>query len=166
VLLSREPGLGPDLGRYEQAVRAEVRRILSLIQAAGAVPALSVYLCSNRTITRLNSRWFGKSGATNVISFQAPDLRARIRTFGPVPLRRGSLRSYAGGRSGEMFLGDLAISLQRARTESRRAGMDAADWTAALAHHGLMHILGYSHRTMPPRGRDSVAGKAAKRRLK
>jgi len=151
VLVSREPGLGPGLARHEKAVRLEVMRVLRLVRAAGVTPALSVYLCSNRTIARLNRRWFGKSGATNVISFQSPALKARIRARGPVPLRRGSLRGYGAGGPAELPLGDLAISIERARAESCGAGVDSVDWTAALAHHGLMHILGYSHGTMPPR---------------
>jgi probable rRNA maturation factor len=153
VLVSRDAGLGRDTSRYERAVKAEAGGILSLIRSSSVMPALSIYLCSDRSIARLNRRWLGKTGATNVISFQSPDLRARTAVRGPVPLRRGSLRGFAGSRSGELFLGDLAISLERARKEALRAGLDPVDWTAALAHHGLMHILGYSHRSMPPRRR-------------
>jgi probable rRNA maturation factor len=161
VLVSREPGLGPGVERHERALRAEVQGILTLVQAAGIIPELSVWLCTSRTIRRLNRRWFGKAGATNVISFQAPDLRAGTRNRGPVPLRRGSLRGYGSRRPGRMFLGDLAISLERARAEAGRAGMDPVDWTAALAHHGLMHILGYGHGNMPPRRRRAIGPEAS-----
>ncbi|MFH1436030.1 MAG: rRNA maturation RNase YbeY [Pseudomonadota bacterium] len=130
-------------------MRREIRLVLSTIRARRAAPLVTVYLCSNRTIRRLNRQWFGKDRATNVISFRAPAVHQAVRKHGPVPVRKAGLSRYASGGSGQVFLGDMAISVERTLTEAGRAGVSASRWAGHLARHGLMHLLGYSHKTMP-----------------
>jgi len=148
VLVSSDPALAIALRRRERAALNTVRRILGMLQGGGVVAVLSVRFCTNASIRTLNRRWFGRAGATNVISFTSPALHASVAARGPVPLRAGALGRRLRGLGGEVFLGDIALSLERADAEARAAGLDPGEWAAALLVHGLLHLLGYTHRTM------------------
>ena len=71
-------------------------------------------------LRRLNRQFRGKDYATDVLSFPAT-----------LP---GSL-------------GDLAISLARARSQARAFGHPPEDELRILMLHGLLHLLGYDHET-------------------
>jgi probable rRNA maturation factor len=73
---------------------------------------------------RLNRDFRGKDYATDVLSFPAA---------GP------------SGRAGR--LGDLAISIQRARAQARQFGHGAEEEIRILMLHGLLHLLGMDHET-------------------
>lgn len=45
------------------------------------------------------------------------------------------------------FLGDVAISSQRARMQARRFGHSTEDEMRILMLHGVLHLLGYDHET-------------------
>jgi probable rRNA maturation factor len=45
----------------------------------------------------------------------------------------------------EDWLGDIVISLPRARRQAREAGHPVNDEVRLLAVHGLLHLLGYDH---------------------
>ena len=149
ILVHEDPLLQINTDSCRRALRREIRLVLNTIRARRAAPLVTVYLCTNRTIRRLNRQWFGRDRATNVISFQTPALHQAVKTLGPVPVRKAGLSKYAGGGSGHVFLGDMAISVERTLTEAKRAGVSASRWAGHLARHGLMHLLGYSHKTMP-----------------
>ncbi|HEV2446461.1 MAG TPA: rRNA maturation RNase YbeY [Candidatus Sulfopaludibacter sp.] len=70
-------------------------------------------------LRRLNRDFRGKDYATDVLSF-------------PTPGRR---------------LGDLAVSLARARAQARDFGHSAEAEIRILLLHGLLHLLGYDHET-------------------
>ena len=149
ILLSIDPALGQSRGGYARSIKAEASEVLRRIQAPGIVPVVSLLACSDRVIRKLNRRWLGKDRPTNVISFQSPEMSAAVKRLGPVPLRKGAIAGHLRGRRGEVFLGDIAVSVERAAAEAGRAGMDARERIARLVFHGIMHILGYTHRTMP-----------------
>ncbi len=72
---------------------------------------------------RLNREFRGQDQATDVLSFPA----------GPGPATAGS------------HLGDLAISIQRARAQARRFGHEAEEEVRILMLHGLLHLMGMDH---------------------
>ena len=90
---------------------------------------LSILLTDNRRIAALNKKCFGKDGPTNVISF-----------------------SYADGFQDEV-LGDLVISVERARQEAEQADMPFYERLFALVIHGLLHVLGFDHEKGGPEAR-------------
>ncbi len=149
ILLTVDPDLEPPSVGCARVLRARAREVLRRIQAPGVVPVVSLLACSDRAIRRLNGRWLGKDRPTNVISFQSPEMSAAVKRLGPVPLRMGALGKHFGGRRGEIFIGDIAVGVERAAAEAGRAGMDVRERIAGLVFHGLMHVLGYTHRTMP-----------------
>jgi probable rRNA maturation factor len=66
----------------------------------------------------LNRRFRGKKGTTDVLSFPAGEPRA---------------------------LGDIAISLGRAREQAREYGHSIEDEIRILLLHGVLHLMGYDH---------------------
>lgn len=52
----------------------------------------------------------------------------------------------AGPHSGEL-LGDIAISVETADRQARRRGVTLSQEVAALAVHGVLHLLGFEDRT-------------------
>ena len=70
-------------------------------------------------LRRLNHQFRGKDDATDVLSFP---------TSGP-------------------RLGDLAVSLARARVQAREFSHSAEDEIRILLLHGVLHLLGYDHET-------------------
>jgi len=88
---------------------------------------LSVLLCRDLEITKLNRKYFGKNRPTNVISF---------------PMDRGQ---PGEGPDGPGLLGDVAISSETAAREARDAGLCMRERTAQLLIHGILHLVGYDH---------------------
>ena len=82
---------------------------------------LSILFVDNKKITELNKRFFHKDYPTNVISF-----------------------SYMDGLSSEV-MGDIVISLERAREEAESLSIPSYEWLFALIIHGVLHILGFDH---------------------
>lgn len=49
-----------------------------------------------------------------------------------------------GGPSSEI-IGDIVISVERAREEAESLSIPFYEWLFALIVHGIVHILGYDH---------------------
>jgi probable rRNA maturation factor len=86
---------------------------------------VTVCLISDAAIARLNRRYRGKSGPTDVLSFPA----------------NGGKR---GGEHGE-YAGDIAISPAAARRNARRNSRSLPAELRALILHGMLHLAGYDH---------------------
>ena len=69
----------------------------------------------------LNAQFRGKNYATDVLSF--PALNA----------------------AGDQPLGDIAISLQRARAQARELATPSKTKSASCMLHGVLHLLGMDH---------------------
>jgi rRNA maturation RNase YbeY len=82
---------------------------------------LSILLTNNEKIRRYNKELFGRDRPTNVISF-----------------------SYADGFPCEV-VGDLIVSVERAKEEAEAAGIPLYERLFALIIHGLLHVLGFDH---------------------
>jgi probable rRNA maturation factor len=87
---------------------------------------LSVVLCDDRTIRRLNRQYRGENRSTDVLSFS---------------MLEGE--SIAGHRQ---LLGDIVISLPTAARQAAARRVEPLDEVAALLAHGLLHLLGFDHR--------------------
>jgi probable rRNA maturation factor len=85
---------------------------------------LSITFVGRATMSRLNRRYLGHHGATDVISFGL----ARVG-------RRGAV------------VGDVYICAEVARDNARRQGITAGEELLRLVVHGTLHVLGYDHPT-------------------
>jgi probable rRNA maturation factor len=119
--------------------------MLALLELEAA--ELSVVLCDDVFIHDLNRRFADEDHATDVLAF------ATMETPGPHPneLRSpGNPGPHPGSRAAGL-LGDVVISLETAARQaaSRRAPVE--DEVRLLLAHGLLHLLGYDHRTAAER---------------
>lgn len=84
---------------------------------------LEVALVDDRTIARLNRRFLGHRGPTDVLTFPG------------------------GRRLGDPALGEVVISVERARVQARQARWPVRREVALLLIHGVLHLRGYDDRT-------------------
>jgi len=88
-----------------------------------------VVISDDAALRDLNARFRGIDAPTDVLSF-ADDTR------GP----------FAGGSSNfPRYLGDIVISIDRAREQAEVAGGTLAQELQLLTVHGVLHLLGYDH---------------------
>ncbi|MDH3202939.1 MAG: rRNA maturation RNase YbeY [Myxococcales bacterium] len=116
--LKRRSVRHPDL-----AWRAE-----AMLRALGREDAeLSILLCDDATIRKLNRRYRQIDKATDVLAF---------------PMGDGPESSVGPG-----LLGDVVISVPTATRQARRHDRPIIDEVTYLLAHGLLHLLGYDHGT-------------------
>lgn len=98
------------------------------LKQAGALARaeLSIVLTSDRRLQELNLQHLAIDAPTDVLSFTAEE---------------------TDPDTGETYLGDILISLQRAQAQSESGGHDLQDELQLLAVHGVLHLLGYDHAT-------------------
>ncbi len=88
-----------------------------------------VVVSDDETLRDLNRRFRNTNRPTDVLSF-AND------TKGP----------FAGGVGGfPRYLGDVVISIERARAQAEAAGGMLDEELQLLTVHGVLHLLGYDH---------------------
>jgi probable rRNA maturation factor len=123
VLVSRKELPSTPIGSPALKRRAE-----QMLQALRMPEAeLSILLCDDRTIHQLNRRHRRKNKPTDVLAFA---------------LREGRVLPGAGG-----LLGDVVISLDTAARQAKQLKRSLWDEVTFLLAHGLLHLVGYDHRT-------------------
>ena len=108
-----------DGGRW----RAFGERALKVVPAEGA--GATVAFVSDRAMRALNSRWRGKRGTTDVLSFPS----------GQEEFEKGEGAS----------LGDVVVSVEQAARQADQHGLGLETEVAQLILHGLLHLCGYDH---------------------
>ncbi len=106
-------------------VRRRAERMLAALRMEEA--ELSVLLCDDATIAELNRDYRRKDRPTDVLAF--------------------AMREGEGGALHPTLLGDVVVSVETARRQAAEHGRSVADEITFLLAHGLLHLLGYDHRT-------------------
>src|SRR5438270_6522940 len=88
-------------------------------------------LTGDQHLREYNRRYRGLDEPTDVLAFAAREQPTDERFQAPPGT--------------EAWLGDIVISLTRARQQAREAGHPIDDEVRLLAVHGLLHLLGYDH---------------------
>ncbi|HEY1266212.1 MAG TPA: rRNA maturation RNase YbeY [Candidatus Binatia bacterium] len=88
---------------------------------------LSLALVGNAAIARLNKKYRKKPKPTDVLSFPAE----------------------TGGNGEPSLLGDVVISIDKARAQAQAGGWTLAQEIDRLLIHGIVHLLGYDHERSP-----------------
>jgi len=131
MVVNRQRGIAVAVGPLEEFV-GRARRALHFPK-----DGVTVCLVSDAAIARLNRRYRGKSGPTDVLSFPAQGRRGSSRTAS-----RGPARSIQAG-----YVGDIAISPAAARRNARRDSRSLTEELRVLILHGMLHLAGYDHET-------------------
>jgi probable rRNA maturation factor len=105
----------------------EIRRAARRILAELALPdaELSILLVDDVQIQELNRRYLHRDKPTNVLAF---------------PMSKGAYSTLH-----PHLLGDLAISVETARRQSNRFGLNPTQMLILLMVHGILHLNGYEH---------------------
>lgn len=107
--------------------------------------SVSVTLCDNAYIKKLNKKYRGVDRHTDVLSF---------------PLYEDGDFSDAFVL-GEAELGDIVISVERAKEQAKELGHGFIREAAFLAVHSTLHLLGYDHEKSPEDEEDQCARQRA-----
>lgn len=114
-------------GRGGRTEAAASRKLLAALRTATRrrQSGLTLLLTSDREVRRLNRRFLGHDRTTDVLSFPS-----------------------GGDREpGAPYLGEIAVSVPRARAQARRARWPLRSEMALLLTHGYLHLLGHDHET-------------------
>ncbi len=119
-------------GTRDQRLLAATRRLVRQLDREFKSPAIavSVIFVNDRYIQDLNRRYRRRDRPTDVLSFKLQPL---------VPNRQPSLP-----------LGEVYVSRDTARQQARRYGVGYHDELQRLILHGVLHLLGLTHRQMEP----------------
>ena len=117
---------GVDLSALKQVLESGAR-LLAVAPDSVAV----VTLTSNAHIQEYNRRYRHLDEPTDVLAFAAQEKPTDQRFQAPPGT--------------EHWLGDIVISLERARSQASAAGHSLDQEVRMLAVHGFLHLLGYDH---------------------
>lgn len=96
----------------------------ALIRAWEKDADLTIAIGGDVKVQKLNRQFRGESRATDVLSFPSEEIDAE---------------------SGSRYLGDVIISLPRARAQAKKGKHSLDEELQLLAVHGVLHLLGYDH---------------------
>ena len=99
----------------KEEVRYTAARVLELENSKSK--DINIIFTGNRQIRKLKKRYFGINTVTDVISFNMDD----------------------------HLLGEIYISLPRARAQANENGISIKTEVKRLIIHGVLHLLGYDH---------------------
>jgi probable rRNA maturation factor len=120
---------GPHHGIGRTAVRSWAERMLRALDLDRA--EVSILLTDDAAIRVLNRAYRGEDRPTDVLAF------AMREGDGPGP----------ADASPTEILGDVVISVPTAARQAKRARRTLPAEIAMLLAHGLLHLLGFDHRT-------------------
>ncbi|WP_298706312.1 rRNA maturation RNase YbeY [uncultured Veillonella sp.] len=126
VTISYMEGMSPNPDN--EAIIMKVCGEVSRVYGLGNEEELSVLLCDNAYIHKLNKEYRQIDRPTDVLSFALNEGEDN-----------GELESH--------LLGDLIISLERTAEQAEEYGHPFERELAYLTVHGCLHILGYDHMT-------------------
>ncbi|MGG3889297.1 rRNA maturation RNase YbeY [Metabacillus fastidiosus] len=121
----------------EELTEEEISKVEKLLQFAAEMEAveqdteLSVTFVSNERIQEINKEYRDKDQPTDVISFALEEMG------------EGELEII--GLDMPTVLGDIIISIPRAREQADEYGHTFLRELGFLAVHGFLHLLGYDH---------------------
>lgn len=104
-----------------------MKKVAKTILADFSLPdaEVSISLVDDGRIQELNRRYLGRDKPTNVLAFS---------------MREGEFASLH-----PQLLGDVVISVDTARRQSNRFGLNETEMVILLMIHGILHLLGYDH---------------------
>lgn len=111
---------------FDRLIDSNYKTRDTVIQDVGGFESieLSVLLCNDEFIRKLNKEWRDEDHATDVLSMSdhVPELKLPI-----------------------LMLGDVVISVETAARQAEERGHTLIDEIRILMVHGLLHLLGFDH---------------------
>lgn len=129
---------GIELGEtMREAMRGAVHKAIE----NECLPGCEIYVsvAGNAYVHKLNRDFRNVDRPTDVLSFPAYELHGPIAAA----LKGGLKPEYT--EEGQIVLGDICISLEKAREQANEYGNTLAEEMCFLAVHGALHLMGYDH---------------------
>ncbi|HET6846915.1 MAG TPA: rRNA maturation RNase YbeY [Anaerolineales bacterium] len=118
------------LGVKDYVIIDAAETTMKLEDANGEV---TVLLTDDAKLRELNRQYLGVDAPTDVLSFPSGD---------------------ADPETGKTYLGDVVISVPRAKAQAAASGHKLEAEVQLLVIHGVLHLLGYDH--AEPRGKSAM----------
>lgn len=134
VLENQEIQLGEECIRQINAVAARAAALEGVPDASA-----NIVIADDDYLHELNWKFRQIDRATDVLSFPANELSAPIGQA----IEAGA--DLERGEEGELFLGDIFISLDHAAVQAEEYGNTLEQELCFLAVHGMLHLMGYDH---------------------
>jgi probable rRNA maturation factor len=130
--MSSPEGSSVTFRRVPQSLRrAPIARFAKILQKEVVKNrSFDILITGDAELRRLNRDFRGKDHPTDVLSFPAEPYPSEPRPSGSAP-----------------HLGDIAISLGRARAQAREFGHALEQEIQVLMLHGVLHLAGHDHET-------------------
>ncbi|WP_102274523.1 rRNA maturation RNase YbeY [Cytobacillus massiliigabonensis] len=123
-----------ELSEEETAFIEELLNFAAAFEKVEAESEVSITFVSNEKIKEINKEYRNKDSVTDVISFAMEEM--------------GEGEIELIGLDMPRVLGDIVISVSRAREQANEYGHTFTRELGFLAVHGFLHLLGYDHETM------------------
>ncbi len=123
----------------ERGAKLLIRRVLRICYSLFGPDinaAVEVSFCSDEQIRRVNNEKRGVDRPTDVLSFPMFDFHHGSAPAAP---------DLISPDTGRIMLGDLLLSLERAREQAEEYGHSVRREYAYLCVHGLLHLIGFDH---------------------
>lgn len=130
--------ISADVPGVDEGMRSFIRKVIRTALAAEGVNLpceVSVLVTSDAGIHQVNLDMRGVDAPTDVLSFPMFEL-----TPGDKPPE-----ADADPATGLVPLGDMCLSLERAKAQAKEYGHSNRRELAYLAVHSVLHLLGYDH---------------------
>ena len=115
-------------------------------EGVGEPAEVSLLFVDEDAITKLNERFMGKQGSTDVLSFPIEDEFIPSGRF-PDAGTPGPGMDDDEPESPVLLLGDVVVCPAVAARNAVDHGESLADEMALLVVHGVLHLLGWDHQT-------------------
>ncbi|MED3571583.1 rRNA maturation RNase YbeY [Cytobacillus praedii] len=122
-----------ELSEKEAAYIGELLNFAAVHEKIEAESEVSITFVSNEKIKEINKEYRKKDSVTDVISFAMEEM--------------GEGEMELIGLEMPRVLGDIVISVSRAREQAEEYGHTIMRELGFLAVHGFLHLLGYDHET-------------------
>lgn len=150
---------------YETIIQKTITESLAFVSCPYETD-ISVTLTDNETIHNLNKEYRGVDFPTDVLSFPAITFEQEA-DFSVV---ENQPMDYFDPDSGNLFLGDIIISLDKVEEQAIAYGHSMERELAFLTAHSMLHLSGYDHMVEDERIRmealqENILTKAGYKRL-
>ena len=125
---------------YQAVAEAVAEKVLELEQCPYEAE-INLILTDNKEIRQTNQECRQIDRETDVLSFPMVDFTKPVN----YDILENGLNTFFHPDSGELMLGDIMISIPKAREQAEEFGHELKREYAFLIAHSVLHLLGYDH---------------------